>query len=152
MVFLAVGMQTKLRDGSVRWARQILLITTKVVASRHNGPQWFMPLVFTSLSWPDLGSRWDSAETTVRDCRSLGIKILWLLSCSLRLLTLAEASYHARRILKHLHGGHLCPGTRASVQQPCEQSCLGKQSPQPQSCLQMTASRPHFDHNPKRDP
>ena len=57
MVFLAVGMQTKLRDGSVRWAWQILLITTKVVASRHNGPQWFMPLVFTSLSWPDLGSR-----------------------------------------------------------------------------------------------
>ncbi|XDA86654.1 hypothetical protein R6Z07M_016375 [Ovis aries] len=56
------------------------------------------------------------------------------------LLTLAEASYHARRILKHLHGGHLCPGTRASVQQPCEQSCLGKQSPQPQSCLQMTAA------------
>lgn len=44
MVFLAVGMQTKLHDGSVRWARQILLITTKVVASLHNGPQWFIPL------------------------------------------------------------------------------------------------------------
>ena len=46
MVFLAVGMRTKPPDGSVGWAGQILLmvlITSKVVASLHDGPQWFVP-------------------------------------------------------------------------------------------------------------
>ena len=43
MVFLAVDMQTKPCDGSVRWAGLILLITTKVVASLHRGPQWCVP-------------------------------------------------------------------------------------------------------------